>query len=145
MSWSRHGMAVRALAIVGVVALVTGCSKAGSAEPEGTADQYITALNDKNSKALGDLVDRGESASRKTAFVKAKLDKLGGQDIKVTSIVSGNGTEMSTICTLDLTGTRKGASQYSDVLVLHYSSGRWLLEADIDPSGGTGSEPCHKF
>ena len=61
--WSRQ-MAARALvAVVAVLALLTGCSKAGSAEPEGMVDQYVAALNDKNSKALGDRVDRGESAA----------------------------------------------------------------------------------
>lgn len=139
-------MAARAfVVVVAVLALLTGCSKAGSAEPEGMVDQYITALNDKNSKALEDLVDRRESASRKAAFVKAKLDKFGGDGIKVTKVVSGDGTEMSTICTMDLTGTRNGADPYSDVIVLRYN-GRWFLEADVDPYGApTDDRPCHKF
>lgn len=140
-------MAARALvAVVAVLALLTGCSKAGSAEPEGMVDQYVTALNDKNSNALGALVDRDESASRKAAFVKAKLDKFGGDGIKVTSTVSGDGTEMDSVCTLDLTGTRNGAAPYSDVIVLHHSNGRWFLAADVDPyPAPTDDRPCHKF
>jgi hypothetical protein len=62
--------------------------------------------------------------SRKAAFVKAKLGKFGGDGIKVTKVVSGDGTEMASVCTLDLTGTRNGA----------------------DPYGvGAGAQPCHKF